>query len=319
MLGMLTFVPRILTATALSLLLAACSAATTDSEQTSTTAPPPASTATSTEAPTITTLGGQPDSPCLVGDRPFSTSGVISAFGGATGDAAQVSSLRAGSHPGCERVVVDLLTADGAPAGSIGLVGVEYDEEVGIVRINLPESVSRTAVADSRFDGTLADRAYVVRTTAGHLAIDIHVAAGAGIALRAFEVDAPSRIVVDLRPNPEASPVRGATVGDGVVVIEPGPGPATAPLSVAGYSRAFEANVIVRLHETRDSPPIAETVTTATDWVEVWGEFQVALAAIPDQQFELFVGSESPRDGTPQGAWLSIDPTVTDPPDPDDA
>lgn len=316
---MLTFVRRTLTAIALSLLLAACSATTTNPGQTSTTTPPPEPTSTSTEPPTTTTLEQQPDSPCLVGDRPFSTSGLISAFGGAAGDAAQVSSLRAGSHPGCERVVVDLLTADGAPAGSIGLVGVEYDDEVGIVRINLPESVSRTAVADSRFDGTLADRAYVVRTTAGHLAIDIHVVAGAAIALRAFEVDAPSRIVVDLRPNPEASPVRGATVGDGVVVVEPRSGPVTLPLSVAGYSRGFEANVIVRLHETRDSPPITETVTTATDWAEAWGEFQVALATIPNQRLELFVGSKSPRGGTPQGAWLSIDPTAPEPADPDDA
>ena len=121
-----------------------------------------------------TVAGAQPDSPCLVGDRPFSSSGVISAFGGATGDAAQISGIRAGSHPGCERVVIDLLTADGAPAGSLGLVGVEYQEEVGIVRINLPNVVTRTAVADTRFDGALANRAYVVYTREGHLAVDIH-------------------------------------------------------------------------------------------------------------------------------------------------
>jgi hypothetical protein len=253
-----------------------------------------------------------------LGDRPFSSSGVISAFGGATGDAAQISGIRAGSHPGCERVVVDLLTADGAPAGSLGLVGVEYNEEVGVVRINLPDVISRTAIADTRFDGELVDRAYVVRTADGPLAIDIHVVAGAAVALRAFEVDAPSRIVVDLRADPEATPVRGSTVGDGIVVIEPGTGTITTPLAVTGYARTFEANVIIRLHSSRDTDPITETVTTAAEWVQAWGEFEAMLTAIPPQTLELFVGADSPRSGAPEGVWLAIDATVADPADSSD-
>ena len=148
---------RFATSTALLLMLTSC--ATTSETSGTTTTAPPAPQATATTATTSTLADTPPDSPCLVGDRPFSSSGVISAFGGATGDAAQISSLRSGSHPGCERVVVDLLTADGAPAGSLGLVGVEYDEEVGIVRINLPEMILRTAVADSLFDGELAEHA----------------------------------------------------------------------------------------------------------------------------------------------------------------
>lgn len=308
---------RLISATVLAITLSACAASSDGTEETASTAPPPPPTSTSV-APTTTTDATQPDSPCLVGNRPFSNSGVISAFGGATGDAAQISGLRAGSHPGCERIVVDMLTAEGAPAGSLGLVGVEYNEEIGIVRINLPQTITRTAIADSRFDGELAERAYVVRTAAGHLAVDIHVVAGAGVALRAFEVDAPSRIVVDLRPNPDAEPVRGATTGDGVIVIQPSPGPATEPLSITGYSRAFEANVIVRIHESREGEPIAETITTATDWVEAWGEFTVTLRSLPKQQLELFVGSESPRDGSAEGAWVTIDTTVQDPVAPDD-
>jgi hypothetical protein len=299
---------RFITALAFVALVAACAPTTDDAAPETTAAPPPPET-TSTTAPPPPTSGTQPDSPCLIGDRPFSSSGVISAFGGATGDAAQISGIRAGGHPGCERVVVDLLTSDGAPAGSLGLVGVEYREDVGIIRINLPNVITRTAVADTRFDGDLAERAYVVHTEDGHLAVDIHVTAGAAVALRAFEVDAPSRIVVDLRPDPDAAAVRGSIVGDGIVVIDPAPGTVDAPLSVSGYARAFAANVVVRLHASRDAAPLAEATTTATEWGEAWGEFKVMLTSIPQQPLELFVGAESPRGGSAAGAWVTIDAT----------
>jgi hypothetical protein len=305
---------RFATTLAIVMLVAACAPSEANAPVETATVPPPIET-TATTAPPPTTTGAPADSPCLIGDRPFSSSGVISAFGSATGDAAQISEIRAGGHPGCERVVVDMLTADGAPAGSLGLVGVEYNEEVGIVRINLPAAITRTAIADTRFDGELAERAYVVRTADGHLAVDIHVVGGAAVALRAFEVDAPSRIVVDLRPDADATPVRGSTVGDGVVLTQPGPGPVAASLSVSGYARTFEGSVVVRLHGSRDGEPLTEMVTTATDWVEAWGEFEVMFPSIPRQPLELFVGTDSPRDGTPEGAWVTIDATVVDPVD----
>ena len=304
---------RFATSTALLLMLTSC--ATTSETSGTTTTAPPAPQATATTATTSTLADTPPDSPCLVGDRPFSSSGVISAFGGATGDAAQISSLRSGSHPGCERVVVDLLTADGAPAGSLGLVGVEYDEEVGIVRINLPAMILRTAVADSLFDGELAEHAYVVRTTEGHLAVDIHVVAGAAVALRAFEVDAPSRIVVDLRPNPDATPVRGAIAAGGIIVVTPGPGRTTAPLTVSGYVRPHEANVVASLHEEQGSEPLAETTTTAPERAGAWGEFEVRFATLPQQRVELFVGSTPRRGGSPNGAWITLGAAATTPDD----
>ena len=183
-----------------------------------------------TTAPVVTTTTTPPSttgqtSPCLSGDHPFSSSGIISAFGGAGGDAAQISGLKAEQYPGCERIVLELLTADGAPAGSLGLVGVEYDAELGIVRINLPRSIARTSVADLRFDGELAERAYVVQTAEGNLGLDLHVVAGSSVALRAFEATAPTRIVIDLKVDPEIPAVVGAVSDDHVVVTSPGQSP----------------------------------------------------------------------------------------------
>ena len=296
---------------ALTVLLTACAGTTSETTTTEAVALEPIETTTSA-APTTTAPPA--DSPCLVGERPFSSSGVVSAFGGATGDAAQVSGLRAGTHPGCERVVVDLLTVDGAPAGSIGLVGVEYNETVGIVRINLPASITKTAVADSLFDGELVERAYVVRTEGGQLAIDIHVVAGAAVALRAFEVDAPSRVVVDVRPQEDAEPVRGATTASAIVIVDPAAGPTVSPLVVTGYARTVRQDVSGRIHETRDTDPINEQSSPIRGGNEVWHEFTISFPPLPEAQLELFVGTGSGN----AGIWMPIDLTPRPDVDPSD-
>lgn len=292
---------------ALAIVATACAGPVTTATNPPETSSPPSTTTTlpATTAP----VPAEPDasSPCLEGDRPFANGGVISAFGGASGDAAQISGIRTARHVGCERIVVDLLTVDGAPAGSVGLTGVEYNESVGVVRINLPRDITRTAVTDLLLDGDLSSRAFVIRTTAGHLAIDIHVVPGTSVALRAFEVDAPSRIVVDLRSNPDVPAVRGATIGHGIVVIEPAPGVATVPLQVLGYARTFEAGVVARLYESREGDAFAEAATTAADWTEAWGEFAVVFRDAPLRPLEMFVGEDSPNNGLSDGVWLSLD------------
>jgi hypothetical protein len=289
----------------LAVLVTACSGTTTVA--TDPTQPPPAPTTTAPTPTSAPTTSEPPTSPCLEGATPFANGGIISAFGGASGDAAQISGIRAATYPGCERVVVDLLTVDGAPAGSVGLTGVEYNESVGVVRINLPKDVAMTAVTDLLLDGDLISRAFVVRTVGGNLAIDVHVVAEVGVALRAFEVDAPSRIVVDLRSDTEAQPARGAAIGDGIVVVEPAPGAVSDPLQISGYARTFEANVVARLHEDRDEDAIAEATTTATDWSEAWGEYTIVFETPPLRALELFVGADSPIDGSPVGVWIPID------------
>jgi hypothetical protein len=301
--------------TSLAILAAACTS--NDPLASSTTS----STALSETSLAITTTSADPpqqdDSPCLAGDRPFADSGVISAFGGTTGDATQISGIRWAGHPGCERVVVDVLTADGAPAGSLGTVGVDYDEVLGIIRVNLPTAIARTAIADVLIDGELIDRAYVVRTTAGGLAVDIHVTVGSSVALRSFEVDAPSRIVVDVRPEPNAPGVVGATISRDMVVLSPLAGPVATPLVVAGYTRAFESLVIAQLHEDRDSEPIDIQTALAADWAEVWGEFTLTFNDPPPQTKELFVGSESPSTGDLDGVWVAVDGSGPTAPPPD--
>lgn len=293
---------RLCVATLITVILAtACTVSVDDPQQTTATSQPVAdvSTTQQTAAPILPDDGSEP--PCLQGDRPFSTAGVISAFGSAGGDAAQISGIRTGLDVACERIVVDLLTSNGAPAGSLGLVGVDYNETVGVVRIKLPPAVTRTAIADIRFDGELADRAFVVETLAGELALDIHVVPGVAVALRAFEVASPSRIVVDLRPDPDSETTVGAAFAPDVVVVDPPQDAGGVPLVVTGYARTKSPLIELRIHESRDADPVAIESAVIAQSAEAWSEFEGIFHDPPRGAAELHVGPDQ------TGLWMSVD------------
>jgi hypothetical protein len=267
-------------------------------------------TTTTTAAPTIPTTAGSPitdESPCLGGDRPFVREGIISAFGGANGDAAQLSELRWASHPGCERVVIELLTADGAPAGAIDPVGVDYNSQTGIIRVALPEAIARSAIADTRFDGELVSGAFVVVTEAGTLAVDLHVVPGSALALRAFEVTSPSRIVVDVRPDEEAATVAGAAIGTSIVLLSPLPESTNKTVQIRGYVRGGSGDVNVAVFRMSDEPaPVLET-TIASPSGSLWQEFATVVSDLPPGVLQFEVTAE--RDGTGEPARVTIDTT----------
>jgi hypothetical protein len=170
-----------------------------------------------------------------------------------------------------------------------------------VVRINLPPAVQRTAIADLRLDGELADRAYVVQAENGNLALDIHVVAGGAVALRAFEVTSPSRIVVDLRPDAESAVTVGAAFASDIVVTHPQAGSGGVPLVVSGYARSDRSDIETRLHATRETDPIAVARAAVTPSAQAWSEFEVTFFDPPRGSVELHVGDD--RDGI----WLSID------------
>jgi hypothetical protein len=143
------------------------------------------------------------------------------------------------------------------------------------VRISLPPAIQRTAVADLRLDGDLADRAYLVATAADNLALDIHVVPGSRIALRAFEVASPSRIVVDLKPDSSAPAAEGAIFADQLVVTHPLAEADTSPLRVTGYARASAATIQASLHEVPGGPAIVTIAATTTSSGQAWNEFDL--------------------------------------------
>ncbi len=292
----------------LALLLAGCDggATTTTTGPPTTTPPPPSST--STTVATTSTAAPQPPGAadvavCLEGDVRFDAEGLIATLGQPAGDAATVGGLRWTDHGPCERLVIDLFTADGAPAIVLGETSVTFEAGRALVRIELP--ARSTAVATSLIEGPLVDRIYVVRLADGRLAVDVHLN-DEPVAVRSFDVGEPARVVLDVVPwedglRSETRPI----VGDGVVVLTPAPGPVAFPIVVTGYARTFEATVVATL--SRESEEVAREFTTATDWAESWGEFSITFAEGPAGQATLFVGEFDARDGSPIGVEIALD------------
>ncbi|MCP3995203.1 MAG: hypothetical protein GY722_09080, partial [bacterium] len=193
-------------------------------------------------------------------------------------------------YPGCERLVVDLLTADGAPAGAIDPVGVDYRALEGVIRINLPPAISRSAVSDSLFDGALIQRAFVIATDDNQIAIDVHATPGNTLSLRAFEVASPSRIVIDVRTEENTTAVLGATLGTGVVVISPLTTETATNVVVSGYARGSTNGLLVRAFSAGDTAPITEEAVELRGESNLWREFAVELADLPARPLEITVG-----------------------------
>ena len=272
----------------------------------STVAPPttPAPAITSTSTTTTTPLDtGPPQPACVRGEPEFSEDGLVATLGTGAGDAASIGNVRWEIHEGCERVVVDLLTADGAPAGTLGESSVGYRAESGVIRIDLP--AVETGIADAKIEGGLAQRMFVVRTATGNLAVDIHLGSGVAALVRASEIREPARVVVDIAQRAgDDLQVIAPLVVDNLVLLTPAPGPARYPLNVSGYARTFEANVTARL--VVDGSISAAESTTAADWLDAWGEFAVTFETGPPGDVTLLVGEVAAADGHLEGGAIRL-------------
>lgn len=236
---------------------------------------------------------------CLAGG-PFVAAGPIQVRAAEPGDADRVGALRWQSHDGCERFVIDLVaTDDSSPADHAGSVTAELRRDLGLLRISLHdiEGVDPDAT-DASFDGSLAGTAYAVRPAGGAgIDVDVHLAAAAEA--HVTTLDAPARVVVDLRSGgaPLPAPAPRTTR---VVVLQPRSGVAAYPLTVTGYARTFEANVVIRIEQ--DGEDVDERFTTATGWLDAWGAWSFSIEDGPVGPVVIHVGEYSARDG----AWVGV-------------
>jgi hypothetical protein len=141
----------------------------------------------------------------------------------------------------------------------------------------------------------------VVRGQDGNLFVDFHLRHPA---LARVEISAsPARILIDLEAGGDPYPSTPA-VGTLTVVIEPITGTVAMPLTVEGYSRTFEANVVARIRQ--EGTLVAETFTTAADWSETWGSFFFEIDAPVTGLFELFIGEDPASGGPEQGVVIRL-------------
>ena len=259
-----------------------------------TTASPITTSSTSSSAPLA--------SPCVSGPDAFVADGPVSNLPQPESDASSVAALTWQEFPDCDQVIVEFATADGAPSIDPPTASSEFIRRVSVLRVRFGPEVTATALSDQLIDSALTERAYVVRGLDGQFFIDLHLAHTAEA--RMTTQSSPGRLIVDLRSGGDPYPATPA-VADLTVVVEPVPGLVSYPLTISGYSRHFEANVIARLRA--DGNPETQAVTTATDWTETWGEFTFDIPTGPEGRVELFVGQESPRDGSEEGIYLALE------------
>lgn len=245
------------------------------------------------------TTEGPVAAPCLEGLNSFFGDGPLGSQSGDAADAATITGLAMTPYEGCERLVVELAAASGAPATSLGETRAEFIRANGIVRVHLDPSITGTALSDVVFGGSLIDRVYVVRDFDNSLFFDVHLS-GPAVA-RFSEVSSPARLVVDLAPG--GGEIRRAA-HESFIVVMPVDDTLTPPVSVEGYGRTFEANVVIRAR--RDGNIVAEAYTTSTDYLETWGRFEVGLPADITGNLELFIGEDSARDRAEQGVRLEV-------------
>jgi len=199
----------------------------------------------------------------------------------------------------CESFVFEFETSEGAPATSVPAITVDHLSSLQVIRISMETTTA--VITDQLVETEMVDRLYVVRSLNGGMFVDLHLNTPA--AARARVQTSPGILTVDLRPG-FLEFTGSSTIDDQTVLISPSQGAEIEPITTfSGYSRAFEASVLVIV--TQGDAVVTETSTTAADHLETWGEFSVDIP-LPAGDVSVFVGEASPEDGSLDGITLDL-------------
>ena len=223
--------------------------------------------------------------------------------GGAEGVADDILGVRFERSEGYERAIIDF-GSGGAPASRVPAWSLSSPTGEGYARITFPD-VEATSVSDGSLGGFILDNFYVVRAPGGGMFVDL-LARGA-FQYRVTELSDPGRLLIDYRPADVELGFPLPIQAERTVLFEPRVGEAaTNPLRISGYSRNFEASNTVMLRDS-SGDVLLQTTVLSNDWLDAWGYFEASLE-IPafEGQAVLQVGTESPRDGSFEGAEVPI-------------
>lgn len=259
---------------------------------------PPTSveTTTSISASTDSTLPPVVECP---GAGEFGEGGGIAEVTGTESDASVLGRISWSQTDQCESFTFSFETSEGAPATAVPDIRIGHLPSLQVLRIAM--GINTSVITDQLVETGLVDRLYVVRALDGGMFVDLHLAAPA--AARITTRSSPAALTVDLRPGfldfTGQSTIHGTTVA-----VNPTPSAEVGQITTfTGYSRTFEANVTAIV--TQVDVVVTETNTTAADSIETWGEFSIDLA-LPPGEVSVFLGEESPEDGSLDGVTLDL-------------
>jgi Immunoglobulin-like domain of bacterial spore germination len=223
--------------------------------------------------------------------------------GGAEGVADGILGVRFERSEDYERAIIDF-GSGGVPASRVPAWSLSSPTGEGYARITFPD-VEATSVSDGSLGSFILDNFYVVRAPGGGMFVDL-LATGA-FQYRVTELSDPGRLLIDYRPADVELGFPLPAQAERTVLFEPRVGEAaTNPLRISGYSRNFEASNTVMLRDS-NGDVLLQTTVLSNDWLDAWGYFEASLE-IPafEGQAVLQVGTESPRDGSFEGAEVPI-------------
>lgn len=260
---------------------------------------PPATTSTSTAGPTTTSTTTAPPGIGCPNETEFIASGQIDRITQPSSDSRTLGLVSRQVIDACERFGFDFDTDENAPATTPPSVTASFLEGERVIRISL--GIDRTVITDQLVETRLVDRLFVVRGLDGSLFVDLHLneKANARVSLS----NSPARLTIELHPaSGELGPA--PSVSSRTVLITPSDDDTVGEqVEITGYARTAEANVLIVAARAEDV--LVEESTTAADWVETWGEFETTVT-LPPGTIDLFVGEESPADGSLQGVTLRL-------------
>lgn len=265
---------------------------TTTPDAPSTTRVPVATTRTSIEP-------ADPSAGCSE-DEGFVDAGRVMSAGQETSDTNTLGPIAWLVEDGCERLTVQFETTEGAPATTPPAVIVEFLDSRQVLRIRV--DVGSTVVTDQLMETPLVNRLFVVRALDGGMFIDLHLDGPAQA--RAEVSTSPARLTLELEAGVQALDT-AAVIDGNTVLLTPSDRaqPSAGTIEVAGYARVFESNVLVVA--SIGGQTVAQTTATAADWTETWGEFRAPIQ-LPPGEVSLFVGEESPADGSLVGPTINL-------------
>ncbi len=276
-------------AIALLALCAACGGAPDAGGPTSTSSTP----ILTTPATTVPLVPGCPEG------AEFTEGGHVGRINQALSDSDTIGSISWEVSESCETYTISFETSEGAPATTPPTTIVDYLGNTPIVRVRV--GTAATVITDQLVETGLVERLYVVRSLDGGMFVDFHLAAPAQARV---EVDtSPAAVRLALQPGIVEHPIQ-PLIAALTVVVDPLAGDTvSSPVEITGYSRTFEANVL--LIATSGGEVVAQEHTTSADYLETWGEFRASIE-LPVGSFSVFVGDASPEDGTLQGVTLTL-------------
>lgn len=280
-------------------LLCACvgqSAATTSSEVGSTASSDAVATTVVGTTTTQALVLGCPD------EGEFVEGGTIADIENPSSDTGIIGLIGWQEDEACETFEIVFETSEGAPATTPPSITAEYVEGIGVIRIRL--DAADTVVTDQLVETALVERLYAVRSLEGGMFLDLHLAAAAQA--RILTSRSPATMTLQLQPGILDFPGDAATSRRVVLTSPTDDATVGTAVTVEGYARTFESNVL--MVATRGDDVITEQTTTSADSVTTWGQFRMESELSPGP-LSLFVGEESVETGRFEG--VSIDLVAT--------